>query len=1309
MIDLGILSAKFPNSLFTAPSTIGEAGKAVQFLEGGPEIPDELLLALDEGRVVFFCGAGVSRAKAGLPDFFCLAKQVLDTLSVPDDSPAIRILDEARAIEDRTGVPGLISVDRVFGLLERDFLESDIERAVAQALKRENGVNLEAHELLLDLATTREGVTKLVTTNFDRLFESCGRGQKTWQPPGLPDPARPGDLHGIVYLHGRATKEYDGCEGDGFVLSSADFGRAYLAGGWAIRFFKDVIDRYTVVFIGYSADDPPVQYLLEALKKSGGKLDDVYAFQSGDAEDASARWSYKGVKAISYDSTDGHAALWETLKEWAKRARDPEGWQARTIAMARRGPEALSPVEREQVAHLVSTRDGARKFLESDPPAPATWLCVFDKSIRYSNPGTISSGENKGKVIDSFSLYGLTSDPVPTPIHPEDIDPKREIPRTAWDAFALNRRDWLELGDEHITPMRGSQSLYARQLPDRIAKLGLWIGKVSNQNAAVWWGARQSGLHPAIQQIIRLNLEKGEADYAPHIFQAWHYLFEHWRSGREEARSDWHRFANEIGILGWNKTTVRKYETLSRPRMTAGHDDVCSTTAPQADDETSLNELILLDLEYTEGGCDIPIPDEWLADIVSALKRNLDIGIQLQTERGQYGWLDIPPIIPSDDPDINTHARNRGLPSAVLSYASHFERLLELDIEKAGQEAATWPTDDDNVFARLLIWASRFETLVSDKDFIVFFGKVGRDAFWEVHHQRDLLHTLQERWPKLPKPARKRIEERILEGPKRWESEAEHDFVKRGDWSIATRLHWLRSKGCNLNVNYDNEIERLKCAVPDWSPEHAENADRSRESRGGIVRTDTEHSALLTEPLSIILTKAKDLSGRSVSELVDHEPFAGLCAHHPVRALSALRLEARRDDYPDWAWRLFLNSDQREKDSGRLKKFMAEILISASEEALGGIIYPVSEWLLATTEGLPAECVPTFERLVSRLLGVLKDNPEAGGSGIVRGNRDPDWVTEALNSPSGKIAQALYHDPHSKGLAENQGLPTEWCKLVEGALALPSDNGRFAMVFCSYQLNWFHRVDRKWTEDKLLSVLRTKKFETLEAWWAGYLWGVLELPCFELFRVLKPYVLERASSHSNDKRSNRDKLAELILASWGRPDSKTGTARISDEEFRKVLIDAGDSFRSHVLSQLKRWSKNNGDSGEFWKNQRERFLRQVWPLQKAARTSNNSALLIELAFSNEDSFVAISDAMLPLISKLQRGCILPPSIRGDEGNIVAKHPKRVLEILYSALAENANNWPHKINATSMERITDADPSLRSDTKWVELMRRWNSR
>lgn len=47
----------------------------MQFVTNGPDIPDTLLQAHEEGRVVFFCGAGISYP-AGLPGFEGLVKEI---------------------------------------------------------------------------------------------------------------------------------------------------------------------------------------------------------------------------------------------------------------------------------------------------------------------------------------------------------------------------------------------------------------------------------------------------------------------------------------------------------------------------------------------------------------------------------------------------------------------------------------------------------------------------------------------------------------------------------------------------------------------------------------------------------------------------------------------------------------------------------------------------------------------------------------------------------------------------------------------------------------------------------------------------------------------------------------------------------------------------------------------------------------------------------------------------------------------------------------------------------------------------------
>ena len=47
----------------------------MQFITNGPDIPDALLQAHEEGHVVFFCGAGISYP-AGLPDFKGLVEEI---------------------------------------------------------------------------------------------------------------------------------------------------------------------------------------------------------------------------------------------------------------------------------------------------------------------------------------------------------------------------------------------------------------------------------------------------------------------------------------------------------------------------------------------------------------------------------------------------------------------------------------------------------------------------------------------------------------------------------------------------------------------------------------------------------------------------------------------------------------------------------------------------------------------------------------------------------------------------------------------------------------------------------------------------------------------------------------------------------------------------------------------------------------------------------------------------------------------------------------------------------------------------------
>ena len=204
----------------------------MRFISDGPELPDDLLVARDEGKVIFFCGSGVSRAKADLPDFFGLAGGVLDKLRALPDSAPHQLMQIAATVQANkvTGVGSIVAADRIFGLLERDFAPADIYRAVGTVLRPSPGADLSAHRILLDLSRTANGKVQLVTTNFDLLFEEAAPHLPKWTPDDLPDLQR-GTFDGMVHLHGMLDAKYERSVGGSLVLSSAEFGRAYLSEG----------------------------------------------------------------------------------------------------------------------------------------------------------------------------------------------------------------------------------------------------------------------------------------------------------------------------------------------------------------------------------------------------------------------------------------------------------------------------------------------------------------------------------------------------------------------------------------------------------------------------------------------------------------------------------------------------------------------------------------------------------------------------------------------------------------------------------------------------------------------------------------------------------------------------------------------------------------------------------------------------------------------------------------------------------------------------------------------------------------------
>lgn len=307
----------------------------MRFLEKGIDIPDDLIRAVNEGSATFLCGAGVSR-RVGLPSFQTLAEKVYNLLGESwVDEPAEQVAfasqqyDRAlRSLEKRTHLPKTAS--RV-----RDAV-SDLLAPPSCALPD--------HLALLRLSRDAEGRPKLLTTNFDTLFERAAAAQggftnvPSYAGKSIPRPGSERD-HGILHLHGRIADATMNVVASDLVLTSADFGDAYLRDGWASQYIEDRMRLGIVVLVGYTAEDAAMRLLLETLDADRDRFRDLKQLYAIDVLTASSAslWKAKGIIPLESPDFD---AIYGTLSEWAIYAMDPTAYNSGRVRTILTGGDA---------------------------------------------------------------------------------------------------------------------------------------------------------------------------------------------------------------------------------------------------------------------------------------------------------------------------------------------------------------------------------------------------------------------------------------------------------------------------------------------------------------------------------------------------------------------------------------------------------------------------------------------------------------------------------------------------------------------------------------------------------------------------------------------------------------------------------------------------------------------------------------------------------------------------------------------------------------------------------------------------------
>ncbi|WP_256577288.1 SIR2 family protein [Pseudomonas sp. Irchel s3f19] len=264
--------------------------------------------------------------------------------------------------------------EEVLGSLSRRIVDPvDMIRTVVELLQPLTQPDLSNHRTILRLSRNLNNQPVIVTTNFDTMLEKAlldvdGAKQVralSFAGQDLPSPGS-ADFAGIIHLHGRVADECIELEETPLVVTSADYGDAYMRSGWASRFLFDLCRCKTIVLVGYSASDAPVRYFLNVLEADRQRFPDlrpVYALDAVDArEEADLRWGALAVEPIVYervtDTATGrknHSALWRDLDHLADVVERPRTTRRRwTEATLAKSVAAVDPAELDRILWLLS-------------------------------------------------------------------------------------------------------------------------------------------------------------------------------------------------------------------------------------------------------------------------------------------------------------------------------------------------------------------------------------------------------------------------------------------------------------------------------------------------------------------------------------------------------------------------------------------------------------------------------------------------------------------------------------------------------------------------------------------------------------------------------------------------------------------------------------------------------------------------------------------------------------------------------------------------------------------------------------------
>lgn len=1255
----------------------------MQFVRHGPDIPERLLQLHEDGRVVFFCGAGISYP-ARLPGFSGLVDRLYQALSVtpnPVQQSAIKAGQFDTAI-------GLLESDVVGG---RETVRRSLATILAPDLTAPKA--MATHEALLTLAKNREGRTRLITTNFDRLFEEVRASTSSssipsYQAPLLRVPKSLWD--GLVYLHGLLPTSPTADDLNRLVVSSGDFGLAYLTERWAARFVSELFRNFTVCFVGYSINDPVLRYMMDALAADrllGESPPEMFAFGSyskGKEVDRASEWKAKNVTPILYREHRHHAYLHKTLRAWAGTYHDGVRGKEQIVAQSARFRPLASTKQDDFVGRMLwalSDPRGlpAKRFAELDPVPSLDWLEPLSQEL-YQHADLRRFGVPPQVAVDDKLAYSLTCRPAPYPLAPWMAIVDSGQRRSRLDAVMFQLARWL-----------------IRHLDD--PKLLLWVIKRGGQlhDQLVWLIERRldeldtfaSAGNTAELDRIRANAPN--AIPRPAMRTLWRLLL----NGHVKSR------LRDLSIYSWCdqfkhdgltasvrfalRETLKPCLSLREPFHWSG----------ESDDEEAQDRIksivkweVVLASDHVHSGLrDLPKDARWTAalpelldDFSGLLRDALDLMRELDGVDSQNDHSYV------HQPSISDHSQNKDFHdwTALIELARDaWLATAEKSPERARIVAEAWAHGPYPVFRRLALFAATQGRVIPLRQALNWqLADEGR-WLWSEETRRETMRLLVSLAPQLDATMLVELEQAILSGPPR---SLYRDDIEPESWNrIVDRSVWLRlAKMAHAGVTLSEEGKaRLDAISAQRSLQLASDERDEFPVWMGEGWVGDRDPWMPFTPMPQSRRGVLDyLLVHPVLEDSQQDDWRKRCSESFQATAYALCKLAQQNNWPVERWRDALQAWGEEKLRDRSWHFMAPAVASAPDDVVQALSHGIGWWLQTIAKTFEGH-EDHFLALGQRILRLDFEND---------GDTD-DPVFRAINHPVGHVTQALLDWWYRQEPDDGQGLPESinpiFTELCDTRIA-KFRHGR--VLLAAHALSLF-RVDKAWAEQYLLPLLDWNRSESeAQAAWEGFLWSPrLYRPLME---AIKPVFLDTVNHYAQLGKHNEQFAAFLTFAALDPGDTFTIT-----QLARAIRALPPEGLRESAQA-LVRALEGAGDQHEdYWKNRVLPFWEKIWPKSNDQASDVNAESLARLCIAAGGQFpsamVAIGNWLRPIqwphyaIHRLH------------ESGLSGRFPETALIFLNVILNDQSSGLASQLRQC-LDAIAQATPTLRQDHRFIRL-------